>query len=77
MRVSVAKWGNSLAIRLPKEAAASIGLLNGTLVDLVVNDETITLRRRRYDIDDLVRAIGAAEPPPLVFDDPPRGSEIW
>jgi len=77
MRVSVAKWGNSLAIRLPREAAASIGLLDGTLVDLVVNDDTIILRRRRYDIDDLVGAIGLAEPPPLVFDDPPQGSEIW
>lgn len=77
MRVLVAKWGNSLAVRLPKEAAASVGIANGATIDLTVGDGAITLRRRRYDIKELVAAIGDAEPPPLVLDDAPRGSEVW
>jgi antitoxin MazE len=76
MRATLSKWGNSLAVRLPRQAAASAGLREGAVVDLTVEGDAIVLRRRRYDIAELVSKIDAAAQPPLVEDDP-RGSEEW
>jgi antitoxin MazE len=36
MRVQVQKWGNSLALRIPKPFAAEVQVEEGTLVDLSV-----------------------------------------
>ncbi|MCC7268087.1 MAG: AbrB/MazE/SpoVT family DNA-binding domain-containing protein [Caulobacteraceae bacterium] len=74
--MSVARWGNSLAVRLPREAARAANLEEGATLDLEVAGGALTLRRRRYDIGELVAAIKGA-PPPLEMDDPPRGSEAW
>ena len=77
MRASIARWGNSLAVRVPKEVAASVGLREGAAVELTVEDNAIVLRPRRYDIRDLVAAMADVEGPPSLFEDPPRGSETW
>lgn len=77
MRASVARWGNSLAVRLPKEAATSVGFAEGATLDLTIENDAIVLRRRRYDIKALVREMAGAEPPPLILDDDAEGSEVW
>lgn len=77
MRASVARWGNSLAVRVPKEVAASVGLREGAALELTIEDDAIVLRRRRHDIGELVAAIAGVEPPPMLMDEPSRGSEIW
>lgn len=78
MRVALSKWGNSLAVRVPREAAAAAGLQEGAPVELSVEDGAIVLRRRRWDIREMVEAIKGQEPPPLLLDDDePRGSEFW
>lgn len=76
MRTSVARWGNSLAVRLPREAAAAAGLREGAAIDLTVENGAVVLRGRPHDIRDLVAAIDGP-PPPLELDDAPRGSEVW
>jgi len=77
MRASIARWGNSLAVRLPKQMAATAGLREGAALDLTIEDDAIVLRRRRYDIAELVAAMADVEQPPLLMEDPPRSSEIW
>ncbi len=76
MRTVLSRWGNSLAVRLPKEAAASAGLREGAPIELTVEDEAIVLRRRRWDIAELVSAI-RSEDAPVLPDDAPKGSEEW
>ncbi len=76
MRTSLARWGNSLAVRVPKEAAAAAGLREGAALELTLEGKTLVLRRRDHDIRDLVAAI-EGPPPPLELDDAPRGSEAW
>ena len=76
MRTSLARWGNSLAVRLPKEAAAAAGLREGAAIELTLENGGIVLRRKVCDIKDLVAAINAP-PPPLELEDEPRGSEVW
>ena len=41
----VAKWGNSLAVRLPAELVRELGLKEGDQIDLVKDDKAILVRR--------------------------------
>lgn len=56
----VAKWGNSLAIRIPQNLAKEIQLIEGDEVNLAVVDGKIVIKpigRKRYSLDELVDAI--------------------
>lgn len=60
MVTTVAKWGNSLAIRLPQYLVKEIQLTEGVEVDLVVIDGNLVIKPRihkRYSLDDMVAAI--------------------
>lgn len=41
----VAKWGNSLAVRLPAELVRELGLKEGDQIDLVKHDGQVRVRR--------------------------------
>lgn len=43
MKVQVAKWGNSTAVRLPKAAVERLGLKPGMTVDISVDGGKMTL----------------------------------
>ena len=80
MQARVAKWGNSLAIRLPKAAVASLQVREGEPVDLVIEGDRIVIcsRRPHYTLEELVAAM-RPEDEPEVLDDvhaPPRGNEL-
>jgi antitoxin MazE len=60
MVATVAKWGNSLAIRLPQHLAKEIQLTEGAEVDLVVIDGNLVIKpriRKRYSLEELISAI--------------------
>jgi antitoxin MazE len=77
MRASLSKWGNSLAVRVPKNVAELAGFKEGAALEMTLEDGAIVLRKKRYDIRELVKDMEGKEPHPMIFDDPPRGSEIW
>ncbi|MEX2319289.1 MAG: AbrB/MazE/SpoVT family DNA-binding domain-containing protein [Bauldia sp.] len=70
MRVKVAKWGNSLAVRLPKRYADELGLEPGSEVDLEkagsrLAIETAPARRiPHYRLEDLLAKIAPGQAPP-------------
>lgn len=83
MKVKVAKWGNSLGVRLPKAAADAAGLGEGSEVDIIVEGRDLRLRApvafKRYRLADLVaeaRRLGPQNEPETVEWGPDRGSEI-
>jgi len=41
----VAKWGNSLAVRLPAELVRELGLKEGDQIDLVKDNDKVRVRR--------------------------------
>lgn len=43
--MQVAKWGNSLAVRLPAELVRELGLKEGDQIDLVKDDGQVRVRR--------------------------------
>ena len=45
MRSSVAKWGNSLALRLPKAYAKQLRLKPGSAVDLALERDRLVVTR--------------------------------
>lgn len=55
---TVQKWGNSLAVRIPKDIAERIRLNQGSEVNLVENEGKITLVPKkpqiRYSLDELL-----------------------
>lgn len=61
--VTTRKWGNSLAIRIPKEAAEQIGIEQGSEMELKVlnNEGIITLKpkklRKKYSLEELLSQI--------------------
>jgi antitoxin MazE len=44
--MNVAKWGNSLAVRLPAELVRELGLREGDQIDLVKDDGALKVRRQ-------------------------------
>ena len=54
MRAQVSRWGNSLAILLPKAAAESLGVQEGQAVDLTIEGvpaQAVTVTHLRVDED--------------------------
>ncbi len=76
MRVTLSKWGNSLALRVPKDIAELAGFEEGQALELSLDGQTIILRRR-YSLQEMLKDMEGKEWHPLEFDDPPVGSEIW
>ncbi|MDE0395482.1 MAG: AbrB/MazE/SpoVT family DNA-binding domain-containing protein [Acidobacteriota bacterium] len=56
-RTTVSRWGASLAIRIPKPVAEQWGVREGAVVEIVPRRDEVILRKRRYDLKDLVAAI--------------------
>jgi antitoxin MazE len=44
--MQIAKWGNSLAVRLPIDLVRKLGLQEGDQIDLVADDGTLKLQRQ-------------------------------
>jgi antitoxin MazE len=44
--MQVAKWGNSLAVRLPAELVRELGLKEGDHIDLTRDDGVVKVRRQ-------------------------------
>ena len=49
MRIQVQKWGNSLALRIPKPFAEDVEVREGTYVDLTVSDGKLVASPHRRE----------------------------
>ena len=80
MVATVAKWGNSLAVRSPQHVVKEIQLTEGAEVDLVVIDGNLVIRprpRRRYSLDELIAAITPENLHSEVESGAAVGNEVW
>jgi antitoxin MazE len=60
MTATIQKWGNSLAVRLPKALADEAQMHEGARVELVPTPEGVLVkakRRRRYRLADLLAGV--------------------
>lgn len=79
MRSRISKWGNSLAIRIPRSVGREIELLEGTEVELVLRDGAIIITpvSNNYSLEDLVQGITAENRHTETDWGEPKGSEVW
>jgi antitoxin MazE len=77
MRTQIARWGNSMAVRLPRQLAEAAGLREGTTVEIDVVDGAVRISPTRpvYALSELLAGI-TAENIPESFDDRPHGAEL-
>lgn len=60
MRARVQKWGNSLALRIPRSFAEEAGISEGCAIEMSLDDGVIHVRavqRGRWRLDELVAEI--------------------
>jgi antitoxin MazE len=80
MVATVAKWGNSLAVRIPQHIVREIQLTEGAEVDLVVIDGNLVLKpklRKRYSLEELVADITPENLHSEVESGVAMGNEAW
>jgi len=58
MTVAVKKWGNSLALRIPKDIAKSMQVDDNSILDLELSDKGLLLKpKKRSRLEELVSRI--------------------
>ncbi len=60
MTAVVAKWGNSLAIRIPRAVAEQAYVTEGTAIDITVEGNRIIItprKRKKYTLDELLEGM--------------------
>jgi antitoxin MazE len=79
MTTQVARWGNSLGLRLPKSVAGDAQIAEGDTVDVSVEDGAIVIRpaRPRYALAALVRKITPRNRHKEIEWGRPQGREQW
>lgn len=76
----IAKWGNSLAIRIPQNIAKEIDLAEGSEVKLDVVDGNLVLKpkkRNKYTLERLVEEITPDNLHNEIDSGVAKGNEIW
>jgi antitoxin MazE len=79
-KTRLAKWGNSLAVRLPREIVEAARLEEGDPLSLSVGkDGAVALRpaRRKYRLEDLVSRIEPKNRHGEIDWGKPVGKELW
>ena len=79
MEISVKKWGNSLAIRIPSEYAKDINIKDGTAVDLIKSEDKLVIKpkRQRIKLNDLLSKISSENIHEEINSGDKVGNEIW
>jgi antitoxin MazE len=80
MSTVVSKWGNSLAIRIPKTWAEQVQLKEGTDVNLSVSGDSLVItpkKRKKYSLDELLAGMTPDKFHPEIDTGISMGNEVW
>jgi antitoxin MazE len=80
MQTKIQKWGNSLAIRIPKSFALDINLKQDELVDLSVDESKIVITPmggKKYSLEELLKGVSENNLHGEIDTGSPIGKEIW
>lgn len=80
MKTKVSRWGNSLALRLPKKLATSHRIFEDSSVEIIEKEEGLLLRpsmRETYNLDELLKEVTKENAHEEVPTGPARGRESW
>jgi antitoxin ChpS len=83
MELSIQKWGNSAAVRLPTALLSQLGVGLGDKLSADMQSDGLVLRpaRRKYSLDELMAQCDLDAVPPSDIaaweDAKPVGHEVW
>ncbi|MBM4259854.1 MAG: AbrB/MazE/SpoVT family DNA-binding domain-containing protein [Deltaproteobacteria bacterium] len=80
MQVRVQKWGNSLAVRIPKPLAKDADVTEGTVLNLAVSDGKVVatpVQRKKLTLDQLLSRVTKKNRHAEIDTGKPVGREIW
>ena len=80
MRTKIQKWGNSLALRIPKAFAAEIGLLNEATVEVTVKGRKLIvepLKHPTWTLQQLLKGVTRKNRHAEIATGLPQGDEAW
>lgn len=79
MRARIAKWGNSLGVRIPKAVAKEVGFDEGSNVEVRVSGRELVLvsASREYSLEELVERITPKNRHGETNWGSPVGNESW
>jgi antitoxin MazE len=83
MKVEFLRWGNSLALRVPKAFAEEIGAAEGKPAEMTAENGALVVKvtkrrkRRRYNLENLINGITEENRHPEIEWGPQVGNEVW
>jgi antitoxin MazE len=83
MKIEFLRWGNSLALRVPKAFAEEIGAVEGKRAEMTTENGVLVVKvakpkkRRRYSLERLVNGITEENRHAEVDWGAPVGDEAW
>jgi antitoxin MazE len=75
----VTRWGNSLAVRIPKALAEQTKIEEGSEVELSVGDGVLTVRPKAptYRLEELLAQVTPGNRHDEIDWGEPQGKEVW
>ena len=80
MKLKVQKWGNSLALRIPKALAIQANVASGSTVEMSVSNGELKIKPVKdqdYSLDELLSGITTENIHDEVSTGIPHGKESW
>ena len=80
MYLTIQKWGNSLALRIPKAVARQVNVRKGSRLDMSLASNKIILRAmdvKEYRLSDLLEKIHKKNLHGEISFGRPLGKEVW
>jgi len=80
MQTKIQKWGNSLALRIPKSFALNVNLKQNELVDISIDKGKIIITpiiQKEYSLEELLKGVSENNLHSEFDTGAPAGKEIW
>jgi antitoxin MazE len=80
--VHIAKWGNSLGFRIPRDVAAGLEIQAGDTLELAPAEGGLLLKKapprgKRYSLADILTSFASSSAHPEMDFGKPQGEEAW
>ena len=79
MQTTIQKWGNSLAVRIPRSFASETQIENGTEVDLFIKNNQLIISpvaKKEYTLDNMLSKVNESNIHYEIDFGEPRGREL-
>ena len=73
----ISKWGDSLAVRIPKPIAEQWGVREGSAIEMSTRGDRVVMRKRAYRLVDMLEEITADNLHAEQDAGPAQGVEAW